>query len=56
MGKQCFRNSSWKKLRYPENSGLYLIPKMQLKTNALATSTLLRNSFGKNEIRYLPTS
>jgi len=33
MGKQCFSNSSWKKLRYPENSGLYLIHIMQLKKN-----------------------
>jgi hypothetical protein len=33
MGKQCCNNARWKKLLYPENSGLYLIPIMQLKKN-----------------------
>jgi len=49
MGKQCFSNSSWKKLRYLENRGLYLTPKMQLRTNALVTSTLLWNSLAKGK-------
>ncbi len=34
MGKQCCNNARWKKLLYPENSGLYLIPIMQLKKMA----------------------
>jgi len=31
MGKQCCNNARWKKLLYPENSGLYLIHIMQMK-------------------------
>jgi|GEM_PF-6438003 hypothetical protein len=34
MGKQCCNNARWKKLLYPENSGLYFIYIMQLKKMA----------------------